>query len=1266
MSKDFEVEKLRGSENYHTWKFAMCNVLALKGFSNCIVKADGVVKEKDANKLLACKAMLSLGVQPSIYIHIQDCTAAIDIWEKLQNLYEDKGLCRKVTLLRKLISTRLDSCDGMQHYVDQILCCSSKLNGIGFAISDEWIVAILLAGLTDDFKPFIMGIEASNTTANSEVIISKLLDGQQNSSNGEALWNKKFKSRKYQKDVKDLKKGCFNCGSLKHFKAECPHSKRSTTTKSQKSGEAKNAFCALLNRNSNQYWYVDSGASNHMTPFSERLQNIRPSNVDCITSANDAKMKVKHIGDSSLKIENNKEIVINDILHIPDIAVNLLSVNKIVEKGNIVTFDRAGCTITNKSKEVVVTCKAENGVYAICESDSFAMLSNQEVDDAYIWHRRLGHLSYGKMCSLKKRECGVIFNDDEVSIKNCEVCAYGKQTRKSFKNSESTTEGALELIHSDLMGPMETPSIGKARFILTFIDDFSRKVFVYFLKTKDEVMEKFIEFKKLVENQLNLRIKRIRTDNGTEYCNSRFEQYLKSYGIQHQKTAPYTPEQNGVAERMNRTLVEMAKCMLFDAELHKRFWAEAINMAAFIQNKVVKSNGRIADEVFHETKVTLSDLKIFGSPVMVHIPKPKRSKWDKKSENLVFVGYDEDTKGFRCINKKTGKLTVSRDVIFHEISNKNKLSVSNEDNIDSVGENIRSVGENIEPTKTEESSAEAESFIDSSPEPPSPVDLDYVPHQNVGEVTPTSRSTRSKTQNLQPLNLINFALFAEPSTVEEALKQDDSAEWKKAINEELESHRVNNTWELTNLPLGRNPIKAKWVFKVKEDGRYKARLVAKGCSQKYGIDYDETYSPVVRYASIRLLMALAVQRDLNIYQMDAVTAFLQGDLEEDIYMRQPEGFDDGSGRVCKLNRSIYGLKQSGRLWNIKLDQALYRFGLKRAKNDPCIYFNSKLTIFITIYVDDFLILYKNDKELNEIRKYLHETFQMKDLGVAKNCVGIEINRGKDFIELNQTKYIQKILQRFGMSDCKPVKTPCELHQKLSAEVVNEENCLVGKVAYQEAVGSLLYLTQATRPDIAFAVNNVSRYNTKHNSVHWQAVKRIFRYLRGTADLKLRYTKPTEYQLEMYSDADWGSEIDDRKSCSGFVIKLCNGAICWGSKRQPITALSSTEAEYIALSTSVREILWLKQLAGEIDEHLNGHANVYCDNQGALRLAETEAFRPRTKHIDIRYHHIRELVEKGVINIDYVSTEVMTADSLTKAVSAEKQKLCTKEMGLTTS
>lgn len=290
---------------------------------------------------------------------------------------------------------------------------------------------------------------------------------------------------------------------------------------------------------------------------------------------------------------------------------------------------------------------------------------------------------------------------------------------------------------------------------------------------------------------------------------------------------------------------------------------------------------------------------------------------------------------------------------------------------------------------------------------------------------------------------------------------------------------------------------------------------------------------------------------------------------------------------------------------------------------------------------------------------------MKDLGPVSSCIGMNIRQTKQSIEIDQTGYVIEILRRFNMHECKPVKNPADTSNKLSIQTVTPENSLVGKVPYQEAVGALLYLAQATRPDIAFAVNDVSRFNINHCEEHWKAVKRIFRYLKGTANLKLRYTKPKTNNIIAYSDADWASEIDKRKSCTGYIIKWSNAAICWQSKRQPIVALSSTEAEYIALSSTTCEIVWLLQLVNELQNNSAREVILCCDNQSAIKLSQSDAYRPRSKHIDIRYHRIRELIEAKTIKCIYVSTNDMAADSLTKPVPVEKLQLCNGKMGLMT-
>lgn len=966
-------------------------------------------------------------------------------------------------------------------------------------------------------------------------------------------------------------------------------------------------------------------------------------------------------------------------------------------------FDENGCTIRNSKKEVLINVKPRGGVYRIKGIHKCFLASSSKKPTAMNWHRKLAHVNYQYLLRMKKDpQYGIEFDDDDHEIAKCEVCAKGKQCRTPFSKSETKSTEPLQLIHSDLM-ENKKPSYGGARYLLTFVDDFSRKVFVYFLKNKSEVFDTFIGFKNTIENQTGLKIKKMRTDNGGEYISKEFEAYCRVIGIERDLTIPDTPEQNGVAERMNRTLTEKARCLMFDADLDKQCWAEACHMAAYIRNRTPSSslNFKSPQEVWTGESVNLSKLKLFGTPIMVHIPKKKRAKFDEKSSKMVFVGYDDRAKAYRCLNPTTGKVILSRDVIFHEqpsskINLEIEESVSDKPNSQDEVNSPEKVPEDEPVTQNQSEETDMDSTLVSSPA--NNVQLDdtaatlgnntsadddfedainqttaedtgsdptYTTKAKVDEPS-TPRSSGRQRRAYVPFQISHFALITtEPSQVAEAMNGEESIHWKKAMEEEMDSHRKNATWELTKLPNGAKAIEGKWVYKRKTNSsgeitRYKARFVAKGFAQRYGRDYNETFSPVVRHSTIRFLLALAVKNGMKIYQMDAETAFLQGDLHETVYMKQAEGYDDGSGQVYRLKKAIYGLKQASRMWNMKLNDVLLKQGFKRSKTDPCVYHRNG--IIIAVYVDDFMIFYIDEGELLKLKNILHANFNMKDLGLASSCLGINIKQSSNFIEIDQSHYIKQVLERFGMKDCKPAPTPSDVNQKMSISMWNEENSLVGKVPYQELIGSLLYLSGATRPDIAFAVNDLSRFNNNHAEPHWKALKRILRYLKGTIDMKLRYEKTENNDMVAYSDADWGADSDKRRSCTGYVVNMSNGAISWCSQRQSIVALSTTESEYIALSTTVREIIWLKQLAKEVG-NIQKNVIVHCDNQSAIDLGESEAYRPRTKHIDIRFHHIREKIENGVIDLVYIPTEKMVADSLTKPVSTQKTNLCNTGMGL---
>jgi hypothetical protein len=513
-------------------------------------------------------------------------------------------------------------------------------------------------------------------------------------------------------------------------------------------------------------------------------------------------------------------------------------------------------------------------------------------------------------------------------------------------------------------------------------------------------------------------------------------------------------------------------------------------------------------------------------------------------------------------------------------------------------------------------------------------------------------------------------LMGEPETYKEAIESLDSEKWMDAMNSEIQSMERNQTWDLVKLPQGRKVVDCKWVFKIKpgdqnRPARYKARLCARGFTQIYGIDFDETYAPVVKFTSIRVFLTKAILMKMTIHQMDVVTAFLNAPLDEEIFMRQAPGFAEAGKEqlVYKLKRSIYGLKQSPRQWNKVIDDFLKDEGFRVIDADCCIYMKSqdKKMIMVSLYVDDLMIASNCDSLCSTLKTNLSKRFEMKDLGKVRVCLGLEFNWLPDgSCLLNQEKYIEKVLERFNMINCKPIGCPIESGARLSKDMAPktpEEIKEMEKIPYRSAVGSLIYLVTGTRPDIAVATSNVAKYCENPGPQHWQAVKRIFRYLKGTSDLGLLFN-PKDDTLIGYSDADWAGDIDSRRSTTGYLFTIGGVPVSWKSKKQATVALSTAEAEYMALSAATQEVSWLRKFLANFGFSLSDATVIFEDNQGCIALAKNPIAHERTKHIDIRYHFVREQIEAKTIDVRYISTEDMLADLLTKGMTKDRHlKLC---------
>jgi hypothetical protein len=553
--------------------------------------------------------------------------------------------------------------------------------------------------------------------------------------------------------------------------------------------------------------------------------------------------------------------------------------------------------------------------------------------------------------------------------------------------------------------------------------------------------------------------------------------------------------------------------------------------------------------------------------------------------------------------------------------------------------------------------------------------------ENVPNVQAPRRSQRVRKSPIpddyELYNVEGYHMEGDPITYEEAMSSNDSLKWLEAMKDEMRSMSSNDVWDLVEIPKGAKTVGCKWVYKTKCDSqgninKYKARLVAKGFTQREGIDYTETFSPVSCKDSFRIIMALTAHYDLELHQMDVKTAFLNGDLDENVYMAQPKGFVvEGKEKMgCRLKKSIYGLKQASRQWYLKFDRTIKSFGFKENVEDNCVYakFKNGKFIFLVLYVDDILLASSDISLLQETKRFLSSKFDMKDLGEAEFVLGIQIHRDrrKGVLGLSQKAYIEKMLKKYSMHKCSPSPAPIVKGEKYGDWQCPRNQYEIDQmkaVPYASAVGSLQYCQVCTRPDLAFVTGLLGRFQSDPGLEHWKLVKKVLRYLQGTKGLMLTYRKSEYLKLIGYSDSDYAGE--DRKSTSGYIFTLAGGAISWKSSKQTVTTSSTMYAEFVACYEASGQVNWLKKfLPGlKVVDDINRPLKVYCDNYPALEYAHNNRSSGAAKHIDIKYYVVKDRVRDQLMTLEYISTTKMLADPLTKGLPPNVFKEHVAGMGL---
>lgn len=1297
------ITKFNGT-NFQLWKFQMLAVFEASGLKEVVEGTLARPAEASqtyaawASKNAKAKCILASSMEFSQLEYLITCQTANEMWRKLSSIYEQRSAANKSILLSRFYEYKMGTNDTVMQHVAKVENLARQLNEVGEVLSDVAINTKIMMTLPGKFNPLITAwdsVAAENQTRAN--LIERLIKEEQRltimDETAEALaatniGKKNIKRNDKKSDSPNLnnvkiKKDieCYFCHKRGHYARECRKRKSSRKTErdntgylNQRSSEREvspDKYGAFVITNSNieenvlksdiqNAWLLDSGASKHMSFQKHWFSKLNETN-ETVCLGDNSMCEVKGRGTIYIqKYVNGKWIDgrIDDVLYVPDLKRNLFSIGVITQKGFNLRLTSENALIYSGNDLIAYGKREKNNLYRIM----FKVITKYEANvtvknDLSLWHQRLAHINCKALRDMinKNLVTGIKLESNNTFF--CECCILGKQHKLPFNKIAQTRKSkAGELIHADLCGPMPTDSVGGSKYFLLLKDDYSCYRTVFFLRHKSDTFERFKEFENAFYTKFEYRMKALRCDNGTEFCNKQLKEYLASRGIKLETSAPYVHQQNGRAEREMRTIVECARTMILAKNLSQRLWAEAVNTAVYILNRCVSSisNEKTPFELWTRQKPDLAHIRIFGSIAYAHIVKEFRKKFDAKSKKCIFVGYQGDSKNYRLYDLTSDRVITSRDVIFNETIDNVKSELDIRPTITIKNETIMN-SENIVSDDEDTDESEAIRSV----------------QQSHGEKTPIKYGLRDRVTIKTPSRYTACLVsYVEPKTYTEAMQSEDSIKWKFAINEELKAHEKNETWELTPLPANKKAIGCKWVFKIKEDPsineiRYKARLCAKGYSQKEGFDYNEVFSPVVRYDSVRILLAIAAQENLEIGQFDVKTAFINGKLREEIYMQLPDGLKvRDKDVVCKLRKSLYGLKQSARCWNERFDTFLKQIEFCQSSADPCVYFHENKTgrIMIALYVDDGLILATDKNLLNDILKNICDVFEIT-IGNSEYFLGMQVkrNREENSIFINQRLYIERMLARFNMIDATPLSIPADPHVKLQAASV--EDTIKSTVPYREAVGTLLFLSLVSRPDIAYAVGIVSRYLDRYNNLHWNAVKRIMRYLSHTKNHGILYSKCENLNLIGFSDSDYAADIDTRRSTSGYIFKLSNGPITWTSKRQTVVSLSTAEAEYIAACLTVKDSIWIRKLLSELGHSCGSSTPIYIDNQSTIKLVRNPEFHSRTKHIDVKFHFIREKYDNHEINVLYVCTRNQIADLFTKALPKEKFENLRCEMGL---
>ncbi|MBW0499100.1 hypothetical protein O181_038815 [Austropuccinia psidii MF-1] len=1014
---------------------------------------------------------------------------------------------------------------------------------------------------------------------------------------------------------------------------------------------------------------IDCGATHHMFNSKESFSTLgaTPSFNVC-TGDTTSSLSAKGIGTVTIAC-GEKVFTLSNCLYVPNLNCNLISLLGLGHKKISIHRDKDDFTLCSED-EILFKGKIESNLMKV----NYSTPKTPITQSSNLWHLQLGHPGVQVIRSMGLPEM----------TSKCLTCDKNKMHLLPFKDQFEQVSLPLDCFHIDLVGPISSSSISGFRYFLTIVDQATSFKTIRLLKQKSDAFHQFVLVKKAMENFHDRTLKRLVSDRGGEFLNHQFQRLSEECGFEHLMSPAETPQHNGVAERANCTILEKAHCLLNGSNLPSTYWAEAVNTATLLSNLTPTPSrvNRSPYSLWKGSPPRIKKLRVFGCRAIIAIPKQHRkSKFSPSGAEGILLGYTNENTAYRILRLWDQKVIISRHVIFDEStfpSLKDRSSSFDsallipeyQEAVTEVVDEARSVDMGqvdeilpIEPI-LDEPSIMVDEIQDSSETAASDRNCPACSSRIkvIGPCHPTLISSDVNSHNILPYSRRPKALLSihdeTPRTFKQAINSANKDVWNEAIKKELASMNRLSVWDVIDLKSDYKLVGTTWVFRTKRNHLnevvdYKARLCAQGFTQTPGLDFGKPYAPTGRLNSLRTLIAFAASTNLSFHQVDIKSAFLNAPLSETVYLSIPQGLDLDRRKNClRLNKAIYGLKQAPLAWYERLKDWLKKVGFVACLLDPCVFYRQgSVPLWLYVHVDDIAIF---GKDVESFKKEISEEFDIKDVGPADLMLGVKINHSKDFISLDQQHFTKSLLDLYGMSMCKTVSTPLPPHSHLGPpdieEVIKFKQL---NVNYRSAIGSINYLSTATRPNLSHAVSTLSQFLVNLGIQHWNAFLHVLKYLNGTQEIGLVYTRNCSRGIRAYSDADWGNFPETRRSVTGFLVTFNDSLVIWKTRKQPTVSISTAEAEYKALCDLKSELVWFRQWCDECSLYQNSSPiPVHEDNQSCINTVEghSNVNHKRMKHVDIKLHFIKEFAEKSVIQLIYTPTNLMLADFLTKSVS----------------